>query len=45
MPLNKKKSHSMRNKIIIWTLIAVLVVLMIKSFPSAQNVTEFVLYP
>lgn len=43
MPLHKKSS--IRNKIIIWTVIAIIAVLMIVSFPAAQNVTEIVLYP
>ncbi len=43
MPLRKKKN--IRNKIIIWSIIVVLLVLMIISFPAAQNVTEIVLYP
>lgn len=42
MPLRKKNTK--RNKIIIWFLIAVLIILMIISFPAAQNVTEIVLY-
>lgn len=43
MPLRKKNAK--RNKIIIWTLVAVLVILMIVSFPATQHVTEIVLYP
>lgn len=43
MPLRKKNTK--RNKIIIWTLVAVLVILMIVSFPAPQHVTEIVLYP
>ena len=42
MPLRKKNTK--RNQIIIWTLIVVLVILMIISFPATQNVTEIVLY-
>ena len=42
MPIRKK--NTIRNKIIIWTLVAVLVVLMIISFPPASNVTEIVLF-
>ena len=42
MPLKKK--NSIKTKIIIWTLIAILVVLMIIYFPPPQNVTEVVLY-
>lgn len=42
MPLRKKNTK--RNQIIIWMLIAVLVILMIISFPTTQNVTEIVLY-
>lgn len=43
MPLHKKNSS--RNKIIILTLVAVLVVLMIISFPPAQHINEIVLFP
>ncbi len=43
MPLRKKNTK--RNQIIIWTLIIVLVVLMIVSFPATQHMTEIVLYP
>ena len=43
MPLRKKNTK--RNKIIIWTLVAVIVILMIVSFPATQHVTEIVLYP
>lgn len=42
MPLRKKNTK--RNQIIIWTLIAVLVILMIISFPATQHITEVVLY-
>ncbi len=42
MPLRKK--HSTRNKIIIWALIVVLVILMIIYFPPTQHVTEVVLH-
>ena len=42
MPLRKK--NTIRNKIIMWTLIIILVVLMIIYFPPTQNVTEVVLY-
>ncbi len=45
MPLNNRRSHTTRNKIIIWSLIIILVVLMIISFPAPQNMTEVVLYP
>ena len=45
MPLNNRRKNSIRQKIIIWGLIIVLVVLMIISFPAPQNVTEIVLYP
>lgn len=45
MPLHKKKNHATRNKIIIFAILAVLAVLLIISFPPAQNVTEIVLYP
>ncbi len=43
MPLRKRNTK--RNKIIIWTLVAVLVILMIISFPATQHMTEVVLYP
>jgi len=43
MPLRKKNTK--RNKIIIWTLIVVLVILMIISIPATQHMTEIVLYP
>lgn len=43
MPLRKKNTK--RNQIIIWTLIIVLVILMIVSFPATQHMTEIVLYP
>ena len=43
MPLRKKNTK--RNKIIIWTLIMVLVILMIISIPATQHMTEIVLYP
>ncbi len=43
MPLRKKNTK--RNKIIIWTLIVVLVILMIVSIPATQHMTEIVLYP
>lgn len=45
MPLKKKKIHTTRNRIIIAGVIIALAVLMIISFPPAQNVTEIVLYP
>lgn len=45
MPLNNRRNHTTRNKIIIWSLILILVVLMIISFPAPQNMTEVVLYP
>ncbi|MDO5011986.1 MAG: hypothetical protein Q4E56_00505 [Pseudomonadota bacterium] len=45
MPLNNRRNHATRNKIIIWSLIIILVVLMIISFPAPQNMTEVVLYP
>ena len=45
MPLNNRRNHTTRNKIIIWSLIFILVVLMIISFPTPQNMTEVVLYP
>ena len=43
MPLRKRNTK--RNKSIIWTLVAVLVILMIISFPATQHMTEVVLYP
>lgn len=43
MPLRKKNTK--RNKIIIWTIVAVLIVLMIVSFPATQHMTEIILYP
>ena len=43
MPLRKKNTK--RNKIIIWTLIVILVILMIVSIPATQHMTEIVLYP
>lgn len=46
MPLHKKKKSTGHAKIIfVFALIAVLVVLMIISFPPASNITEIVLYP
>lgn len=45
MPLKKKRDHRTRNKIIIAGVVIVLLILMIISFPPAQNVTEIVLYP
>ncbi len=45
MPLRNRKKESIRNNIIIWSVIAILVILMIVSFPTTQNVTEIVLYP
>lgn len=45
MPLNNRRNHTTRNKIIIWSLILILVVLMIISFPAPQNMTEVMLYP
>lgn len=44
MPI-KKKSRAPMRQIIIWLLIAVLVILMIISFPAPQNITEIVVYP
>mgnify|MGYP001776968335 CR=1 FL=1 len=43
MPLRKKNTK--RNQIIFWTLVAVLIILMIVSFPATQHMTEVVLYP
>ena len=42
MPLRKRNTK--RKQIIIWTLVIVLIILMIISFPATQNVTEIVLY-
>lgn len=42
MPLRKK--NATRNKVIMWTLIIILLVLMIIYFPPTQNVTEVVLH-
>lgn len=42
MPLRKKNTKS--GHIIIWILIAIVIVLMIVSFPATQNVTEIVLH-
>lgn len=42
MPLKKK--HTVRNRIIIWTIIIAIVVLMIISFPHVQHTTEIVLF-
>jgi len=43
MPLRKK--NTLRNQIIIWALIAVLILLMIITFGPSQNMTEIVLFP
>ena len=43
MPLRKKSS--LRNKIIIWGIVILIVILMIIYFPPNQNLTEIVLYP
>ncbi len=42
MPLKKK--NSLRNKIIIWAIAIILIVLMIIYFPPTQNVTEVILH-
>lgn len=42
MPLKKK--NTTRNKVIIWTVIAIVLVLMIVSFPPLQHTTEIVLF-
>ncbi len=42
MPLRKK--NTVRNKVIMWTLIIILLILMIIYFPPTQHVTEVVLY-
>lgn len=45
MPLRNKQKNTLRNKIIIWSLVVILLVLMIISFSAPHNVTEIVLYP
>jgi hypothetical protein len=42
MPLKKK--NTARNKIIVWIILAVLIILATISFPPAQNLTEIVLF-
>lgn len=42
MPLRKK--NTVRNKVIMWTLIIILLILMIIYFPPTQHVTEVILY-
>ncbi|MDW2996154.1 MAG: hypothetical protein R8M71_04300 [Alphaproteobacteria bacterium] len=44
MPLKKKKKTNFRI-ILTWTLIAVLILLMLISFPATQHMTEIVVYP
>lgn len=44
MPIKKKKNFKFA-KILTWTLIVVLVVLMIISFSTTQHMTEIVVYP
>ncbi len=43
MPIKKK--NTTRNKIILWTLLGVIVVLMVISFSPVRHMTEIVLYP
>lgn len=43
MPIKKK--NSTRNKIILWALLGVIVVLMVISFSPVRHMTEIVLYP
>ena len=42
MPLKKKNNTK---TILIWSLVAILILLMIISFPTTQNLTEIVVYP
>lgn len=44
MPLKRKKTSKFP-RILMWTLIAILVVLMIISFAPTQHMTEIVVYP
>lgn len=44
MPIKKKSGAPLR-RIIIWGAIAVLLILMLVSFPAPQNITEIVVYP
>lgn len=41
MPIKKK--HDLRNKIIIWTIVAVVLALMIIYFPPTRHVNEILL--
>lgn len=43
MPIKKK--NATRNKIIIWTLVIAVIILMLISFPAVQHTTEVVLFP
>lgn len=43
MPIKKK--NTTRNKIILWALLGVIVVLMVISFSPVRHMTEIVLYP
>lgn len=43
MPIKKK--NATRNKVIIWTIVIALLILMVISFPVAQHTTEVVLFP
>lgn len=44
MPLKKKKKTNFRI-VLIWTVIAILILLMLITFPATQNMTEIVVYP
>lgn len=44
MPLKKKKKTNFRI-VLIWALIAILILLMLITFPATQNMTEIVVYP
>ncbi|MBO5739617.1 MAG: hypothetical protein J6R52_00940 [Alphaproteobacteria bacterium] len=45
MPKKKKIKTSKIPKILIWTLIVILIILMIVSFSTPVHMTEIVLYP
>ena len=45
MPKKKKNKNSKFPKILIWTLIVILIILMIVSFSTPVHMTEIVLYP
>lgn len=44
MPLKRKKNTKFR-VFLVWTILAVLVLLMLISFPATQHMTEIVVYP